>query len=759
MFYGKTSLLNRLLPPMERFLPSLPLRYKNGLGRVSPTLFRPCSIALALFSLRLLQTTLVASPVLSQVKTVFVIAMENHNFTQPSPTTSPQQISNNAAAPFINSLITPGNSNASQVSYCARYYNAGVGVHPSEPNYVWAEAGTDFGIHTDNDPSSGSANIFNAPHLTRQLNTAGISWKNYQEDVQLSSGPTHSASGTSATVINPYYANGQYNYAVKHNPMAFFSDTQTQNVYPLTQFATDLSQHTFGRYNWITPNQYNDQHSALSGGFTYHGMAYTGDQAAIAQGDNFLAILVPKIMATPEYQDHGIIIIRWDESEGGDTTSYTVPEILISPLARGNAYASSLEMSHSSDIKTVEQSFGLNYLSNAIPVGETRAAGSGYNNVATVNDLTDLFQPVPGLVVQRPPGVSLTNGLAAVAFGNVVIGASVTNLFTVTNTGNAVLNITNVGLSGVNAGDFAVTGISLPASVAVGAATTFQVIFAPNACGPSAATLRITNNDAGANPFTFSLSGTGDGMPVITWSFNTLRLNAGADCGAAMIDVTGTNYVLTSDICSGRALTITQIPTNGTLLTAGSSNSVVLTVADGFGNAVYSTNFVIVVDATSPGISAQPQSQKKMTGTTAGFSVTASACTAITYQWYFGTTVLVDATNDSLTLPSAKPADAGDYHVVLTSAGGSTISDHASLQVLPAAPNLISGRIIYGGSFELTFSGPTSQTYQVRATEDLTSSLSNWDLLTVGAFGETNAVFTDDDSTNHQARFYSIQSP
>ena len=43
---------------------------------------------------------------------IFVIAMENHNFTQPDPTNSPQQILGNTAAPYINSLITPGHPNA-----------------------------------------------------------------------------------------------------------------------------------------------------------------------------------------------------------------------------------------------------------------------------------------------------------------------------------------------------------------------------------------------------------------------------------------------------------------------------------------------------------------------------------------------------------------------------------------------------------------------------------------------------------------------
>ena len=67
-----------------------------------------------------------------------------------------------------------------------------------------------------------------------------------------------SSSGTSGSVINPYYGTGQYNYAPKHNPMAFFTDTYNQNVYELSQLFTDLNNNAVGRYNWITPNQYDD---------------------------------------------------------------------------------------------------------------------------------------------------------------------------------------------------------------------------------------------------------------------------------------------------------------------------------------------------------------------------------------------------------------------------------------------------------------------------------------------------------------------
>jgi hypothetical protein len=327
---------------------------------------------------------------MTSVKTVFVIALENHNFTQPTPGSSPEQLLGNPAAPYFNSLITPGNTNAAQVSYATHYYNAGVGVHGSEPNYIWAEAGSDFGVHTSSDPSASADNIFTVPHLTAELNAAAIPWRNFQEDVQYSSSAIISASGSGAAV-NPYNGSTDYLYAVKHNPTAFFSDTETQNVYPLTVFLNQLTNNQVGRYNWITPDEYNEMHTALPSGFTYHGTTYTGDQAAVAQGDHFLSIFVPQIMASQSYRSNGMIIIWSDETEGGDTTNYTLPEIIISPLAKGNAYSSPLEYSHSSDLRTMLEIFKLNFFSNSIPAAETRAAGTGYNNISTVNDFADLF--------------------------------------------------------------------------------------------------------------------------------------------------------------------------------------------------------------------------------------------------------------------------------------------------------------------------------------------------------------------------------
>jgi phosphatidylinositol-3-phosphatase len=118
----------------------------------------------------------------------------------------------------------------------------------------------------------------------------------------------------------------------------------------------------------------------------------TGDAANIRQGDNFLSIIVPMIMASKAYQDHGVIIIWFDESEddgvagdNADGFAHTIPEIIISEDASQNSgqpFASTVNSSHSSDLRSME-----NILHVAQPyLGDAATAGT--------NDLSDLFRPV-----------------------------------------------------------------------------------------------------------------------------------------------------------------------------------------------------------------------------------------------------------------------------------------------------------------------------------------------------------------------------
>jgi phosphatidylinositol-3-phosphatase len=387
-----------------------------------------------------------------QIGDVFYIALENHNFTQPTtvPAGTPQQLLGNTAAPYLNSLVTPGNPNAADVSYASNYQNVSPTQHPSEPNYVYQVSGV-TGPLNDSDPYPN--NIVNAPNLGQLLAAKGDTWRSYQEDTDLlntngqnfnSAGgtltnnvasknqytvPTSSFSGTSAAYTNPYNGSHQYNYAVKHNPFPFFtatnggtattpntspSNAQSQNYAPLQQLQTDLNNNTVANFNWITPDQYNEMHSSLNTNFTYNGVTYQAgtDQEAVALGDNFLSIVVPEIEASQAFKDNGVIVIWNDETEGdedlGTTADVDGTEIVISPLAKGNAYTNDVLYTHASDLVTLQNIFKV-----AGPGGTDGYLGGA----GGANSLADLFQPgvIPGAIPEPSTWVMMGLGFAGLA--------------------------------------------------------------------------------------------------------------------------------------------------------------------------------------------------------------------------------------------------------------------------------------------------------------------------------------------------------
>jgi phosphatidylinositol-3-phosphatase len=268
--------------------------------------------------------------------------MENHNWSD---------IKNSLSAPYINMTLLPMASHAEQ------YYNP-PGIHPSEPNYVWLEAGTNFGISNDANPSANHQNT--TQHLVTLLNKASLSWKSYQEDI----------SGT----VCPLTGNGLY--APKHNPMVFFDDVTNTNdptaanctahVRPFTEMATDLQNNTVARYNFITPNLCNDMHDSC---------APLND--AVKQGDIWLSQNLRPIVNSQAYKNGGIVFITWDEGEGGDGP---IGMIVLSPDAKGGGYLNTIHYTHSSTLRTLQEIFGVSPL---------------LGDAAHASDLSDLFKTFP----------------------------------------------------------------------------------------------------------------------------------------------------------------------------------------------------------------------------------------------------------------------------------------------------------------------------------------------------------------------------
>jgi hypothetical protein len=125
-----------------------------------------------------------------------------------------------------------------------------------------------------------------------------------------------------------------------------------------------------------------------------------GDQAQIAQGDNFLSKIVPVIMASQAYKNNGAIILWWDETAPTGTGNendfnHTIGEIVISPAAhpnvQGKPYVSTLNYSHSDDLRTMQAIFHIHdkgYLGDA-------ANAQGLNDLFAAGAIDSTSKPRP----------------------------------------------------------------------------------------------------------------------------------------------------------------------------------------------------------------------------------------------------------------------------------------------------------------------------------------------------------------------------
>jgi phosphatidylinositol-3-phosphatase len=277
------------------------------------------------------------------LRTVFLIVLENHAW---------EEIRGNPSAPFLNSTLLPA------ASHAERYFNP-PGLHPSEPNYLWLEGGTNYGITNDDPPSRN--HLPDRDHLVTQLDAAGISWTSYQEGI----------TGQDCPLVD------EGKYAPKHNPMIFFDDVTNENdphsagciahVRPLTELVPALRDGSVARYVFITPDLCHDMHDTSG--------CASPDQ--VQNGDDWLRIFVPEILGSQAYQGGGALFITWDESEGGDRP---IGMIVLSEFAKGNGYSNTVQYTHGSTLRTVQEIFGV---------------GPFLCDAAQATDLSDLFAVFP----------------------------------------------------------------------------------------------------------------------------------------------------------------------------------------------------------------------------------------------------------------------------------------------------------------------------------------------------------------------------
>src|SRR5947208_1678549 len=267
----------------------------------------------------------VTPPGTQQFGHLFIVTAENTDYVDVT----------SSSMPYLTGL-------AAQYGLATQYY---ANTHPSIGNYFELATGQ---VLTNDD---GSSTIENVPNIVRRLVAAGKTWKSYAEDIP-----------------NACYLGGDTgNYARKHNIFPLLSDVandptgQGCNNVPFTRFATDLANGTLPTFSNIVPNLCNDAHDC-----------------SLSTADSWLQTNIAPLIASPVFQQDGLLIIVFDEA-GGDNTNGggRIVWVAVSPKAK-RGYQSTTLYQHQSTLRLILKGLGVNVFPGA---------------AASAPDMSEFFTP------------------------------------------------------------------------------------------------------------------------------------------------------------------------------------------------------------------------------------------------------------------------------------------------------------------------------------------------------------------------------
>ena len=268
------------------------------------------------------------------IRHVFVIVLENESFDASYGPSSPATYLAKTL-PSQGTLLTQyfGTAHLSNPNYIAMV--SGQAPNPADQSdcqdYVNFEPTPAVFDPRGNGQAVGQGCVYPSNVLTiaDQLAAKGYTWRGYMEDMGNDDNRESSQYGAPADSTltgqrdGTQSAEAQDQYAARHNPFVYFhslidSGSCTRNVVSLQHLAGDLaSEGTTPNFSFITPDLCHDGHDATC--------ADTTENGGLVGVNDFLSYWVPKIEASPAFQDNGLLVVTTDESEfsqsGEDSTA------------------------------------------------------------------------------------------------------------------------------------------------------------------------------------------------------------------------------------------------------------------------------------------------------------------------------------------------------------------------------------------------------------------------------------------------------
>jgi len=242
-----------------------------------------------------------------QSKHVVLVVEENHSF---------DAVITRGGMPYLKSL-------AERYTLLTNYYG---NHHPSIGNYFMMTTGQTI---STNDGYNGTVPYDN---LISQLVTANKTWKAYGDSLP----------------EQGYIGGNERPYVKKHFPIAYFENVrndpaQRKNLVPAEQFIADLRSQGLPDFSMLIPNLDHDAHDG-----------------SLKEADDWLRRYIEPLLANPDFQKDGILIVTFDESVKSDPDhgGGHITTVVIGPLAKEH-FADATFYQHESLFATLEQILGL----------------------------------------------------------------------------------------------------------------------------------------------------------------------------------------------------------------------------------------------------------------------------------------------------------------------------------------------------------------------------------------------------------------
>ena len=517
---------------------------------------------------------------------IVVVAMENHSYSD---------VVGSASMPYYNSLIN-------QYGLAQNFF---ANVHGSFPNYAMLTTGelitgagwglpNDFPISIDN--------------LVRELSVAGKTWKVYAENL-----PSVG-----------YTGGDSYPYVKRHNPFAYMSEVlnapaQANNIVPFSQFANDVAANTLPNFAFVVPNAEDDSEDCPGGATS------CTDAAKLSNSDQWLQTNIAPLLTNPAFQQDGLLVLWWDESNGADTANGggKVPVTMVGPTIK-QGYRSTTMYRHENVLRTIAEGLGLGFPGASVYV-QSMAEFFGPNT--TPGSIT-------GHVTDSSTGAAISGATVSYSGGSTATDSS----------GAYTLNNVPAGTYNVTASQSGYTNVT--SSVTVNAATAstlnFQLAAVPTT-GAGTLTGQVTNISTGGavSGTTVSYSGgsaTTDSTGHYTFTnvtagtYNVTATHSGYFVETKSVTISaGTTSTLNFALATGGKVGGTVTNSAGAVIagasvtiTGGSITTTVNTTTNSSG--VYNSNWIPVgtytVTVSATGFTQQSKTVNVPTGTTATLNFT-----------------------------------------------------------------------------------------------------------------------------------------